>query len=139
MAAKNLCRNKGKTVLVVLSISFSAVLLNSILNYAGSMDQELYVRRGSITDFDVRSADYNKPMLENHGKVVPQQAVQTLREMEGIRDFGLSYCYMLPNAENVSKQEDLAKIKRVNGHETMQFDMGFDENCMIYGFDAPAL
>ena len=139
MAAKNLGRNKGKTVLVVLSISFSAVLLNSILNFAGSMDQELYVRRGSITDFDVRSADYNKPMLENHGKVVPQQAVQTLREMEGIRDFGLSYCYMLPDAENVSKQEDLAKIKRVNGQETMQFDMGLDENCMIYGFDASAL
>lgn len=46
MAAGNLARNKGKSILVVLSISFSAVLLNSVLNYAGSMDEERYVRRG---------------------------------------------------------------------------------------------
>ena len=67
---------------MVLSISFSAVLLNSVLNYAGSMDEERYVRRGSVTDFDVRSADYNRYMLEDYGKTVPQQAVELLRAVE---------------------------------------------------------
>lgn len=138
MAAGNLARNKGKSILVVLSISFSAVLLNSVLNYAGSMDEERYVRRGSVTDFDVRSADYNRYMLEDYGKTVPQQAVELLRAVEGIKDFGLSYCYMLPSEERTSRREDLAKIRRVNGQETTQFDRTYDENCMIYGFDAHA-
>ena len=137
MAAGNLARNKGKSILVVLSISFSAVLLNSVLNYAGSMDEERYVRRGSVTDFDVRSADYNRYMLEDYGKAVPQQAVELLRAVEGIKDFGLSYCYMLPSEERTSRREDLAKIRRVNGQETTQFDRTYDENCMIYGFDQP--
>ena len=137
MAAGNLARNKGKSILVVLSISFSAVLLNSVLNYAGSMDEERYVRRGSVTDFDVRSADYNRYMLEDYGKTVPQQAVELLRAVEGIKDFGLSYCYMLPSEERTSRREDLAKIRRVNGQETTQFDRTYDENCMIYGFDQP--
>ncbi len=137
MAAGNLARNKGKSILVVLSISFSAVLLNSVLNYAGSMDEERYVRRGSVTDFDVRSADYNGYMLEDYGKAVPQQAVELLRAVEGIKDFGLSYCYMLPSEERTSRREDLAKIRRVNGQETTQFDRTYDENCMIYGFDQP--
>ncbi len=137
MAAGNLARNKGKSILVVLSISFSAVLLNSVLNYAGIMDEERYVRRGSVTDFDVRSADYNRYMLEDYGKTVPQQAVELLRAVEGIKDFGLSYCYMLPSEERTSRREDLAKIRRVNGHETTQFDRTYDENCMIYGFDQP--
>lgn len=137
MAAGNLARNKGKSILVVLSISFSAVLLTSVLNYAGIMDEERYVRRGSVTDFDVRSADYNRYMLEDYGKTVPQQAVELLRAVEGIKDFGLSYCYMLPSEERTSRREDLAKIRRVNGHETTQFDRTYDENCMIYGFDQP--
>lgn len=137
MAAGNLARNKGKSILVVLSISFSAVLLNSVLNYAGIMDEERYVRRGSVTDFDVRSADYNRYMLEDYGKTVPQQAVELLRAVEGIKDFGLSYCYMLPSEERTSRREDLAKIRRVNGQETTQFDRTYDENCMIYGFDQP--
>ncbi len=31
----------------------------------------------------------------------------------------------------------MAKIRRVNGQETTQFDRTYDENCMIYGFDQP--
>ncbi len=131
MALGNLGRNRGKTVLVVLSISFSAVLLNSVLNYAGIMDEETYIRRDSITDFDVRSADFYKYMIDHYTKVVPEQVVDILRNMEGVEDFGLVYCNMLPGEQITAAREDLAKIKHANEKEV--------QGSMIYGFDACAL
>ncbi len=139
MALGNLSRNKGKTVLVVLSISFSAVLLNSVLNYAWSMDEETFIRRGNITDFDVRSADFYKYMIDNYTKIVPEQVVENLRNIEGVEEFGLVYCNMLPEDQRTSELEEQAKIKSINGQKDLQSDMSFIEDSMIYGLDAYAL
>ncbi len=139
MALGNLGRNKGKTVLVVLSISFSAVLLNSVLNYAGSMDKETFIRRYSASDFDVRSADLYRYMVDNYEKTVPEQVVKNFRNMEAVKDFGVVYCNILPGEQKTYERNDLAKIKCINGQETMRDDLRFDENCMIYGFDESVL
>lgn len=139
MAVGNLGRNRGKTVLVVLSLSFSAVLLNCVLNYTGSMDKETYIRRYSAADFNVQSADFFRYMVENYGKTVPEKFVDTLKNMESVKDFGVVYCNVLPDEQITSKREDLAKIKSINGQETMRGNGSFDENCMIFGFDESAL
>jgi len=139
MAVGNLGRNKGKTVLVVLSISFNAVLLNSVLNYAGGMDKETFIRRSSTTDFDVRSADFYRYATENYQKTVPEQFAEIFRNLEAVKDFGVVYCNILPDKLITPERKDLAKIKSINGQKTMQNDMRFDENCMIFGFNESAL
>ena len=60
MAAANLSRNKGKTFLVILSIAFSAILLNRVLNYTGNMDKETFVKNRVASDFDVEKRGFSE-------------------------------------------------------------------------------
>lgn len=135
MACANMGRNRGKTALVVLSISLCSVLLNSVLNYTGSMDMEAYVRRSVISDFDVRSLDYLKSSAESDKKVVPAAAVSLLQELAGVERFSKVYCNMLPEGELTDRQEDLGKVLTVRrgGEETEaereRMLLGYDENA----------
>ena len=101
----NLSRNKGKTLLVVLSLSFSAVLLNCALNYTGNMDEKTFVEGMVISDIDVRSRDFLKPGTEEYKKVVKGSAVRELENLEGVQDFGKVYTYMLPEEKRTEKRE----------------------------------
>lgn len=139
MAVGNLSRNKGKTMLVVLSISLSAVLLNCVLNYTGSMDQETYIRRNAVTDFNVTDANYLKPSSEDYLKVVDRSDAQALKNLDGVTDFGQVYCYLLPEEENPKWDKDVAIITRINGKVTPDDIDGFDRKRMMYGFDENVL
>ena len=139
MAAANLGRDKGKTVLVVLSVSFSAVLLNCVLNYTGSMDEETYVRHGMITDFDVRSASFEKYGEEDYQKVVSEYMMGVLEQIDGVTDFGKVYCQMLPDENRKTGDEDCGKITRINGKDAGEVFEDFDEYRMLYGMDENVL
>lgn len=58
MALANLGRNRGKTVLVVLSLALSVVLLNVLVTFTGGMDTEKYLAKQTCADFIVSSTDY---------------------------------------------------------------------------------
>lgn len=58
MAFANLGRNKGKTVLVVVSLSLSVVLLDLLVTFTGGFDLEKYLAQQSCADFVVSSAEY---------------------------------------------------------------------------------
>ena len=58
MAFANLGRNKGKTVLVVISLSLSVVLLNILVTFTGGFDMEKYLAKQICADFIVSSTDY---------------------------------------------------------------------------------
>lgn len=139
MAVANLSRNKGKTILVVLSLSLCAVLLNSVLNYTGSMDQETYVRRGMVTDFDVTNANFLKTSSEDYQKVVSEQAIDALEKTDGVTEFGKVYCHMLPAEQLVEGDEDLGRITGINQKEISADPAEFDWNRMLYGMDENAL
>lgn len=139
MAAANLGRNKGKTILVVLSISLSAVLLNCVLNYTGNMDKETYVEQSTAADFNVTSAAFGKASVEDYQKVVPMDAAEYLQNLEGATDFGRVYCQMLPEEEITEKQEDTGKILRINQEEALAYTDAFDQHRMIYGYDEMSL
>lgn len=139
MAVSNLTRNKGRTVLVILSVSLSSILLNSVLNYTGSMDQETYVRRDAVTDFDVRSANFLKFLPgDNNNAVLQAKEAEELEHMEGVTDFARSYCYMLPEEELTEEREDLGKVLSVNGKETPSNIYEYDRGRMLYGYSENA-
>lgn len=139
MAYGNLTRNKGKTALVVLSISMSVILLNSILNYTASMDKETYIRRDAVTDFNVSSAELLKPMSEDYKKVVKSSSAEALRSLANVTDFGKIYCYMMPDDQNPDHLADTAKTTRINQNKISGNSEEFDPNRMLYGFDENAL
>ena len=141
MAAANLGRNKGKTVLVVLSISLSSVLLNSVLNFTQSMDQEAYVRHSTAADFDVRGGDFAKDMQEAGQKTVPGPVAEALGSREEVSGFSKIYLREQQgnSIDTKQTQETLAQVLKINGETTPEDLTGFDRNRMIYGYNEAAL
>lgn len=139
MAISNLSRNKGKTVLVVLSVSLSSILLNSVLNYTESMDKETYVRRDAVTDFDVRNSNYFKLSGQDTNTITVQaKTAEELEHTQGVKDFASSYCYMLPEEKVTEEREDLGKVLSVNGKKTSSDINEYDRCRMIYGYSENA-
>ncbi len=138
MAAANLGRNKGKTALVILSISLSAILLNCVLNYSASMDQETYVRREIVSDLEIRSAGFLKPSQEDYTKTIPKEAADLFSQLDGVEAFARIYCHILPDDEQVTSYEDTGSVTRINGKETPDNIIEFDRSMMLYGMNEQA-
>lgn len=138
MAVANLGRNKGKSILVVLSISLSAILLNCVLNYSASMDQETYIRREVVSDFDIRSAGFLKPSLEDYTKTVPKEAADLFSQLDGVEAFARIYCNILPDEDQITRYEDTGNIIRINGEETPDDITQFSRGRMLYGMNKQA-
>lgn len=58
MAFSNLGRNKRKTILVILSLSLSVILLNSVFTITHSFDMDKYLKKFVSSDFVIGNAKY---------------------------------------------------------------------------------
>ncbi|WP_149095212.1 ABC transporter permease [Paenibacillus terrae] len=58
MARSNLGRNKKRTVLVVMSLSLSLVLLNTVFTLSQSFDMDKFLSKFNDTDFLIAHAEY---------------------------------------------------------------------------------
>lgn len=149
MAWDNIMRSRGRTVLVVLSISLSLILLNSVLNATGCFDQETYVRRKAVTDFTVHSSNYDNANVADTTKTLNPGLIQQIEELEGAVDIGKSYIHILPEDEvteadggalsSVSITErNGARVNIVtDGSEEEKAEAveEFDWRRMLYGWD----
>ena len=75
---------------------------------------------------------------EDYKKTVNREAIEELAAMEGVKDFGKVYTYMLPEDMMTEEREDLGNLC-INGEETSEHIEEFDRNRMLYGFDENAL
>ena len=73
MAFANLGRNKGKTVLVVISLSLSVVLLNILVTFTGGFDMEKYLAKQACADFVVSTTDYFR--YSHSGSFIAQEQI----------------------------------------------------------------
>lgn len=113
MAISNTVDNKAKTFLVVLSLSLSIILLNSILNLAGSFDQETYVEGLSAADFVVSNISF-ETREESQEIVVPQEFLEEVELRTDIEKNGAVYFYQAPDdiTENLGNQyEGIETVK----------------------------
>ena len=119
MASANLKRNRGKTVLVVMSIALSLILLNSVLGATGCFDKEIYVRRNAVTDFIVHSGNYGNFSVDDYTKTLNPKLSGKLSEMENVKNFGEVYCHILPPEQVTDiEQGSLINITEINGKRT---------------------
>ena len=58
MALSNLGRNKGRTVIVILSLSLSVILLNSVFSVTSSFSMDQFLKKFVISDFVIGNAQY---------------------------------------------------------------------------------
>ena len=133
LAKANLQRNKRRTVFIVISLTLSIVLLNSVFIFSGSFDEATYVQKQTRSDFAVYNPDIQAAWGDEfgHSCTVSEKSVEEIEQQPGVMnevrlyrntfeddhiacDWGPSfsidntnkYAYVLPDSLNLGWTED---------------------------------
>lgn len=88
MAAANLGRNKRRTVLVILSMSLSIVLFNTVYTLSIGFDMDKYLSKFVDTDFLIAHADYFNYNFTGPDNSVSEQMIETVQQQPGFEEGG---------------------------------------------------
>lgn len=91
MALSNLGRNKKRTVLVILSMTLSLVLFNTVFTLAGGFDVEKYVERFVNKDFIISTADYFNFRFDQTDRDLSASFVEAVKQHPAFEDGGELY------------------------------------------------
>ena len=84
MAMANLGRNKSKTVITVISMSFAVVILNLTFIVANGFDMDKYLSMRVVTDFITADASYFQ-VTSLGGLPFPEEAVSQIEALDGVK------------------------------------------------------
>lgn len=105
MAWSNLGRNKIRTIIVVISLSLSLVLLNTVMTLTNSFDQEKFISKFNDTDFLIAHASYFQYEFTGLGNETSESLIQAVQAQPGFEEGGRLYGgYGLFTVEDVKSQ-----------------------------------
>lgn len=138
MAFANLGRNKKKTVVVVLSLTLSAVLFYLVFSFTKGFDMDKFTSKFYVSDFIVAKNGYFR--YESFDGV-EEEVVETIESMEGITESG--GIYIGASTAGWFTEEELETFGKSMFEEEMYLlrDEMKDENGLyptnleIYGMD----
>jgi len=104
MALYNLQRNKKKTLIVIISMSLSIVLFNSIYTFTNSFNMNKYISKNIVTDFVAANANYFnvKKQFHNENDVISETMINSIKSSQEFKDGGRIY-YSSVGSENGDK------------------------------------
>lgn len=85
MAMANLGRNKSKTVITVISMSFAVVILNLTFIVANGFDMDKYLSMRVVTDFITADASYFQVTGHLNAASFPEEAVSQIEALDGVK------------------------------------------------------
>ena len=149
-AARNLSRDKKKVFWVVLSLSLSLVILNSVYTLLHGFSEDKYISHSIATDFSVADATLDNPSVEYSNRnltgISPELLAQ-LNNLKGVEELGNIYLessYQRFTNEDFQKIDDRLLSKTffetllTYGHE-MSVKAWYEEeraaSVMLYGMD----
>lgn len=91
MALSNLGRNRKRTVLVILSMTLSLVLFNTVFTLSSGFDIDKYVGKFVNKDFVISTADYFKFNYERSESDLSVSMVQAVEQNSAFKDGGGLY------------------------------------------------
>ena len=93
MAKANLQSNKRRTVFIVISLTLSIVLLNSVFIFSGSFDEDAYIEKHTRSDFMVYSPGIQAAFGNDfgHNSAVPEKAVEEIKAQPGVTNEAYLY------------------------------------------------
>ncbi|MCT4605637.1 MAG: ABC transporter permease [Marinisporobacter sp.] len=92
LAFSNLLRNKKKTFVVVISMSLSIILLNSVFTFTNGFDMNKFLSRFVLTDFTVGHANYfNLNHFRFEDDMISEKMIASINKLNGIEDRGRIY------------------------------------------------
>ena len=91
MALANLGRNRKRTVLVIVSMTLSLVLFNTVFTLSGGFDIDKYIAKFLDTDFVISTADYFQFRFETSESELSESFIEAVKQNEGFENGGRLY------------------------------------------------
>ncbi len=91
MAFSNLGRNRKRTVLVIISLSLSLVLLNTVFTLSKSIDMDKYLSKFVDTDFLIAHADYFNNDFCGPDNQTTESIIEAVEAQPGFEEGGRLY------------------------------------------------
>lgn len=88
MALSNLGRNRKRTILVIISLSLSVILMNSVVTLAESFDLNKYLSTFVDTDFLAAHALYFNSDYRSSDERISESLIQAIKEGPGFEEGG---------------------------------------------------
>lgn len=127
MAWANLGRNKKRTVLVILSLSLSVVLTNTVFTFTQSIDADKALNNTMDSDFRIGHSDlFNDKYSGNEESALSESFIATVEEQDGIEAGGRQYGSPTTYISETTRQS-----------YNQRQDGSFSTN--VYGFDEYSL
>ncbi len=126
MAGANMGRNRKRTVLVVLSMSLSLVLFNTLYTFSLGFDMDKFLSTFVDTDFLIAHADYFNYDFTGTENSVSEQMMEAVRQQPGFEEGGRLFANADAEAFSVEDTDS-----------TVQYNRHLDGNPMaiVYGLD----
>lgn len=94
MAAANLGRSRGKTIVTIVSLALAVVLFQLVVTFVNGFDMDKYVSRKLATDFEVGNAGYFQSLAGegfNTDRALSENDIAAIDHVGGITAGGRTY------------------------------------------------
>ncbi|SUB75365.1 lipoprotein releasing system, transmembrane protein, LolC/E family [Peptoniphilus indolicus] len=91
LARRQVFSNKFRFISIVLSISLSAVILNSVLTYTGNIDLEKGISDVIVTDYNIASPKYFRYMYLDSEYGIDKKYIDEIEKHKGYKSGGALY------------------------------------------------
>ena len=106
LARRQVFSHKFRFISIVLSISLSAVILNSVLTYTGNIDLEKGISDVIATDYNIASPKYFRYMYSGSEDGIKDNFIDEIENQKGFKAGGALYYYGYEYAYPDIKIED---------------------------------
>lgn len=104
MAWANLGRNKKRTILVILSLSLSIVLTNTVFNFSHSVDPENALKNTNASDFCIGQANLFFQYKVNKESALSESFISAVEKQDGFKTGGRQYGCRATYTSKTTKQ-----------------------------------
>ena len=117
MALANLGRNCKRTVLVIVSMTLSLVLFNTVFTLSGGFDIDKYIAKFMDTDFVISNADFFQYQVEKGEHDLSETFIEAVRQNSSFEDGGRLYSsWMLEEPFSTEHNAFFSYNKDLNGN-----------------------
>lgn len=137
MAWWNILREKGKLWTVVVAVSLSVIIFNSVYSLVGGFNLEKYLSGRIDSDYIVTDDSILNMKLTRKLDAISPEVREQIEHMEGIKD--LKYTYMC-KGNIILAEQDKQRIRQMQSGSAEDFmeESGIHTvlSCQIYGLDS---
>ena len=117
MALANLGRNRKRTVLVIVSMTLSLVLFNTVFTLSSGFDIDKYIAKFMDTDFVISNAEFFQYQVEKGEHDLSDTFIEAVRQNSSFEDGGRLYSsWMLEEPFSTEHNAFFSYNKDLNGN-----------------------